>query len=219
MKAERKIAEVKMRRARAIQQLLYFDECRSDPSVPQWTRISKTDRRTYAMADAHYTRKKPGAPSWTRPGYNHVLWSQYPAGQALWCWWRPKWEDGRPGTERFDRLRCLECTLFRRTGVTPLASDLIRAAVAALDSPDARSDLHLDAAGHIPILITGVNSQLTSRGRSASSRPGQCYIHAGWSVLDKTSHAADTWLCLQWENVMAIGKPVERMASHDHDQD
>ncbi len=172
-----------------------------------WRRITKGDVRGREMADRHYTRQTPGAASWTRPGYNFVMLAEFDAGRALWCWWRPKWEDGRPGTERKDGLRCLECTMFRREGQTPLASALIEAAVAALPTDEARRDLHLDAAGSITDgLITGIGSEATSKRRGKRSRPGECYRQAGWIEIDKRGGRADVWLWHPWPaSVDAMG--------------
>lgn len=165
-----------------------------------WKRITKGDVRGRELADAHYTRQSPGHPMWTRPGYNFVLLAEYPAGAALWCWWRPKWEDGREGTKRKDGLHVLECTMFRRVGETDLASDLIRAAVRALCTPEAISDLHLRAAGRIDHLLTGVSAKKTRKGRAQNSPPGACFRHAGWRPYAKQTKRADTWLQMPWDN-------------------
>jgi len=174
-----------------------------------WARITKGDSRGRELADRHYTRQTPGNPRWTRPGYNHVLFAEFGGGLALWCWWRPKWEDGRPGTSRKDGLRALECTMFRREGRTPVASELIRAAVAALDTEAAARDLHLSAAGAIEMLLTGVNARATRRRRGRRSRPGECYLRAGWRVLPgKKSARADVWLYLPWGNPLDTAREV-----------
>ena len=165
-----------------------------------WARVHKGDMRTRLLADGHYTRQHPGAAMWTRPGYNYVLLAEFESGSALWCWWRPKWEDGRPGTQRKDRLRVLECTIFRRIGKTPLASDLIRLAVDALNTQSAVDDLHLPAAGPISQLITGVSSKKTARRRSRRSLPGKCFREAGWHEIEKSTKRADVWLALPWTN-------------------
>lgn len=163
-----------------------------------WFRIHKGDVRARALADEHYTRQTPGAPMWTRPGYNFVMLAEYPSGSALWCWWRPKWEDGRPGTQRKDRLRVVECTMFRRVGETDRASELIRLAVLALRSGAAAEDLHLDNAGPIDGLLTGVSSTKTTGGRSPWHQPGWCYRKAGWVEIDKRTRRADVWLFTPW---------------------
>jgi hypothetical protein len=169
-----------------------------------WIRVHKGDVRARELADRHYTRQHPGHPMWTRPGYNYVLLAEYQYGRAVFCWWRPKWEDGRLGTKRRDGLRVVECTIFRREGITPRSSDLIRSAVDSLSTEDAMKDLHLDAAGSISHLITGVNSAATKRGRSRLSAPGTCFRNAGWTEFTKRSGKADTWLSLPWENSASL---------------
>lgn len=163
-----------------------------------WQVTHKGDSRGRALADAHYTRQTPGASMWTRPGYNFVLYHETKSGgRAVFVWWRPKWEDGRPGTSRKDGLRVLECTIFRREGDTALASDLITAAVSALSTEDAESALRLSSAGRIDGLITGVGSGATARGRSSRSKPGACFRHAGWIPMPKRvtkRSRADVWL-------------------------
>lgn len=163
-----------------------------------WERVHKGDDRARRLADDHYTRQSPGHPMWTRPGYNHVLFCE--TGPAVFCWWRPKWEHGTPGTSRKDGLRVIECTMFRRVGDAPVASVLILAAVVALSSADAAKDLRLDTAGPIDMLITGVNGPKTRRGRSPHHKPGRCYRAAGWRELDKSTRRAPTWLWFPWSN-------------------
>lgn len=168
-------------------------------SLP-WVSTTKGDPRCRAMADRHYTRQTVGHPQWTRPGYSAVLHAQTAHGEGLFVWWRPKWEDGRPGTERKDRLRALECTHFRREGSgpngggLPVSSELIRAAVAALATQPVRLALHLQNAGPIDDgLITGVGSAKTTTLRSLRSPPGACFMHAGWERMEKSGSLADVW--------------------------
>lgn len=159
-----------------------------------WRRVPKGDVRCRRLADSHYTRQSPGHPLWTRPGYTHVLYASDQQGEAVWCWWRPKWE---AGIERGDKLRCIECTMFRREGLGVRSSDLVRAAVAALDTGQARVDLALDASGPVRDgLITGIGSRATSRGRSKRSLPGACFRAAGWVDFLHAPGRADVWLQL-----------------------
>ena len=172
----------------------------SHPLCRPWARIHKGDMRARLLADDHYTRQHKGHPMWTRPGYNFALFAEYAKGSAVFCWWRPKWEDGRSGTQRKDNLRVLECTIFRRVGITDLASNLIKSAVASLNTLDACHDLHLTEAGIIDTVITGVSSSKTKRGRSKNSLPGKCFRDAGFCELNKRAGKADIWLKHPWEN-------------------
>lgn len=165
-----------------------------------WIQTIKSDVRCRRLVDRHYTRQSPGNPKWTRPGYNAVLYAVSEMSEACWCWWRPKWEDGRPGTGRKDGLHVLECTMFRREGspwyiegALPRSSDLIRAACGALSDDQVISALHLHEV-QIDGLITGVFIEKTAAGRSPRSEPGACYLAAGWKKFDKRSGKADLWL-------------------------
>ena len=173
-----------------------------------WVVVTKADSRARAMADRHYTRQHPGHSQWTRPGYSAVLIASAPLGQALFVWWRPKWEHGTPGTDRKDHLRCLECTHFRREGspaqeaereVLPKASTLILEAVEMLTHPDVRAELHIDTAGEIRDgLITGVGTTATASRRSKHAEPGRCFQMAGWQRMEKCTRRASVWWQFQW---------------------
>jgi hypothetical protein len=156
----------------------------------RWHITTKADVRPRLLADRHYSRQTPGHPMWTRPGYNQILYAEQRNGRAAaFCWWRPKWESGIPGTQRKDGLRAIECTLFRNE-TRFRSSDLIRDAVDMLMEWSHARDVALPDG-----FITGVNSKATAAGRSAESRPGQCFISAGWEPMEKRgSSRADTWL-------------------------
>ena len=84
-------------------------------------------------------------------------------------------------------------------GGLPVASDLIRAAVAALDLPGVRDALHMDAAGPIVDgLISGVGSAATASRRASTSPPGACFAHAGWERMERSGARADVWWRLPW---------------------
>jgi hypothetical protein len=155
-----------------------------------WEIVSKGDVRCRALADRHYSRQTPGHPMFTRPGYNMVLWCKGPKGEAVWVWFRPKWESGIKGTERKDKLRAVECTLFRNeSGI--LSSTLIQEACKLLLTWDKLTVDWPDGA------ITGIREDVTARYRSKRAHPGQCYIHAGWKPFEhNTSERATHWLRL-----------------------
>lgn len=157
-----------------------------------WERTHKGDARGRVLADNHYTRQSPGHPMWTRPGYNFVLYAEdLIDGRAVFVWWRPKWEAGQ---ERRDKLRAIECTIFRKEGCwTLIASELIKAAVWALWMPEAATDLNL-ACPHEYQLITGVSTAKTSRGRGKNSAAGKCFRSAGFREFEHRSGKADVWL-------------------------
>lgn len=149
-----------------------------------WEIVSKADPRCRELADRHYTRQSPGFRLFTRPGYNQVLFYSNEIGSAVWVWWRPKWEGG---IERKDRLRAIECTLFRNESGT-LSSDLIRLAVPML--------FYWNRFTYAPDgLITGIGIEQTKKRRSKHAAPGACYIHAGWTTFDHGGRGkAGAWL-------------------------
>jgi len=156
-----------------------------------WMAVKKGHERCRLMADRHYTRQSVGHPMWTRPGFNFCLYASDAHGEAVWCWWRPKWEAEQ---ERKDGLRVLECTIFRRERLAILSSELIHAAVRALGSQQAEAALRYPGMGPVDWLITGIGAEPTERGRSRRSLPGACYRHAGWEEFDHNPGRADVWL-------------------------
>lgn len=155
----------------------------------EWQVTNKADQRPRFLADRHYTRKAVGHPMWTRPGWNQILYLEQRNGRAaVFCWWRPKWEDGSPGTQRKDGLRCIECAIFRNE-TRFRSSDLIRKAVEKLREWEHARDVRWPDG-----LITGVSSEKTRGGRSAESLPGHCFRAAGWVPFVKKAGRADVWL-------------------------
>lgn len=143
-----------------------------------WYETDECDPRARALADRHYTRRRPGTPRFCRPGWNLVLWCE----GAVFVWWRPKWE---AGIERMDRLRAIECTLFRNE--TPhLSSEMIRDAVACV-----LNWTHAEPA----MLITAIGVPQTAARRSRQAGPGECFRRAGWEEYEHPNPRANrVWL-------------------------
>lgn len=157
----------------------------------RWIEIDKGDPRGRVLADRHYTRGSVGHPMWTRPGWNQCLYLEQKNGRsAVFVWWRPKWEAGLPGTERKDKLRCIECTIFRNE-TRFRSSDLIRDAVACLLSWEHAQDTAWEDG-----IITGVNTAKTVSGRAATSEAGKCFREAGFQPFSHPgkNKRADVWL-------------------------
>jgi hypothetical protein len=144
--------------------------------APVWQAANKGDSRLIALADKHYTRRKPGSIQCCRPGHNFVL--ALSDGTAAWVVWRPI-----PQLGRMDGLEAWECTFFRNEGAC-LSSDLVREA----------TELTYRAWGWPPRdgLITCVGISETARRRSKSHPPGWCFIAAGWRPLRERGGKA--WL-------------------------
>ena len=118
-----------------------------------------------------------------------MLYAEQANGRAaVFCWWRPKWESGIMGTERKDKLRAIECAIFRNQ-TRYRSSDLIHEAVQALLTWTHALDTEWPDG-----LITGIGSARTSAGRAVSSLPGHCFRMAGWTDFDHAKGLADVWL-------------------------
>lgn len=151
-----------------------------------WQLSNKADTRCIALADRHYSRQQPGTQSFTRPGFNMVLYYGDQKGEAVYVWWRPKFETGESFTQRFDGLECIECTIFRNES-SILSSVLIEEACQIVQT----WDRYLECRDG---LVTSVNSVKTTKQRSKSSPPGACFIHAGFKPIEHAVGAADVWL-------------------------
>jgi hypothetical protein len=135
-----------------------------------WELSTRAREDSRELADQHYNRQKPGTPQFVPPGSCLVLHSA--CGRALWVtsWpfaeythheWAGAWIN----------------SLFRNEGAG-LSSELIRQAVAATRA-------HY---GEPPALgmVTFVDARKTTARRSKQSRPGECYLHAGFRHVGRT---------------------------------
>ena len=139
-----------------------------------WWQSNRADKEALRLADRHYNRQKPGTPQFVPPGRCLVLKTQpceavwvtsWPFAQYVKHAWPGAWVN----------------SLFRREA-GPLASDLIREAVAATrwNWPE------------VPSLgmITFVDARKVHHKRD----PGRCYIKAGFKHV---GNAKDGKLCFQ----------------------
>ncbi len=133
-----------------------------------WLKTDKGDQDVRLLADAHYSRRKPGSKQFCRNGQNLVFIAK--DGMAAWITFRPT-----PGKAiRADKLDAWECALFRNVGPA-LSSSLIREAVL----------LTCSLWGELPPdgLITYVKPEAV-----LSKLPGYCFKRAGWR---RVGYAAD----------------------------
>jgi hypothetical protein len=166
-----------------------------------WIEVHKGHPIGRELADRHYSRQTPGAAMYTRPGFNQVLLYEDKKGAAVFVWWRPKWEDPRPGTDRKDGLRAIECTLFRNES-SVLSSEMIKAAAEEVIGWEHALDTEWPDG-----LITGVSSKATSKHRGRNNKPGHCFRMAGWiEISGKRTKRADTWLTFPMLRVLELSK-------------
>jgi hypothetical protein len=127
-----------------------------------WLRTGKSDPAALALADRHYSRRRPGSGQVGPPGRKVVLVTA--CGRALWLSHWPD-SDKSPSMDGLDAFRC---SIFRNEGAG-LSSELIVAAMILTEQawgapgPDG--------------WVTWVD---TTKVRSTN--PGYCFVCAGWDV-------------------------------------
>lgn len=132
-----------------------------------WRQVTRSDTRARRLADRHYSRQSVGAVDFTPPGRVFVLLGA--DDQAVWACCENL--DGG-GEYRF------RCTIFRREGTAPRASDLIRAATAITQDRWLRR-----WGGARAPLTTEIDCAAVRRKRD----PGRCFLRAGWRPTGHTS--------------------------------
>jgi hypothetical protein len=132
-----------------------------------WQVRSKNDFAANALADRHYSRRRPGSGQIGPPGRKLVLVT--PCERAVWLshWPYPHLA--------LDGLDCWRCSIFRNEGAG-LSSQLICAAM----------DLTAQLWAGRPAdgWVTWVDPGKVRRKRD----PGRCFLRAGWTVDQAWSH-------------------------------
>lgn len=140
----------------------------------QWEMSWRTDPRARALADRHYSRQTPGAEGFVPPGRCLVL-----VGLNRKAYWVTSW----PFAEyvKHEWAGAWVCSAFRNEGEGPLASELIRQALAVTmwNWPDPPC---VPATGGDVAMITFVDETKVRRKRT----PGRCFIKAGFRVVGMT---------------------------------
>ena len=159
---------------------------------PLWQQVSKRNKAAVALADRHYSRRKPGSPQFMPPGETVVLLSL--DERAVFGWWRPH---PASGIRAMNGLDGWTCTIFRNESDT-LSSLLILAAETFLLAKDCT----IGSDG----LITYVwDSKVTS------ANPGFCFKKSGWII---TGRSADNRKTLLQENVSEKDRQQARLIQH-----
>jgi hypothetical protein len=149
-----------------------------NPVETLWRPSHRFDPEVVPIADRHYNRQKIGSPQFVKPGRCIVLKigtrtqlrNRYTGG----AFWTTSW----PFAEyvKHEWAGAWECSAFRNEGAG-LSSDLIREAIAITRGVWEPPDLGM---------ITMVNEEKTLRGRSSRSKPGKCFLEAGFVHVGKT---------------------------------
>jgi hypothetical protein len=142
------------------------------PPFQLWEPATKFDLRANALADKHYSRRKPGSGQFMPPGETIILvgLDNYP---AVFGWWRPHPDSG---IQNWNGLNGWTCTIFRNEGDLR-SSDLIR------DAETAITDCGPDG------LLTYVWD-----ARVKSVNPGYCFKQAGWRAIGRSADNRKTLL-------------------------
>lgn len=131
-----------------------------------WHISNRADKLALPIADAHYSRQKPGTPQFVPPSRCLVLWCA--TGRAVWVssWPYPQYTHHAWAGAWVN-------TMFRRES-GPLASELIREAIAC-------SRWHWP---DIPELgmVTFIDRDKVRHKRDY----GRCYLRAGFQVCGET---------------------------------
>lgn len=141
-----------------------------------WTKVTKFDKRACAIADRHYSRRKPGSGQFMPPGQTLVLLSA--DEKAVWGWWRPHPDSGIMAMNGLDGWTC---TIFRTESKLWLASEMILSAERELLS----AELGLGPDG----LLTYVWDR-----KVHSENPGYCFKMAGWLRIGRSADGRKTLL-------------------------
>lgn len=131
-----------------------------------WQRRTRLDRAANALADRHYSRRRPGSGQVGPPGRKIVLVT--PEEDALWLTHWPL-----PGLG-MDGLDAWRCSIFRNEGPV-LSSELIRAAMVLT--------ARLWSGRPTDGWVTWVDTR-----KVRSSHPGFCFKRAGWWLDRSWSH-------------------------------
>ena len=150
-----------------------------DVLVAPWRRVTKFNPVAARLADAHYSRRKPGSPQFMPPGQTVILLTADET--AVFGWWRP---DPASGIRAMNGLDGWTCTIFRNTG-SALSSELILAAEQALVATG--RDCGPDG------LLTYVEDR-----KIRSVNPGYCFKVAGWRVAGRSADGRKTLLQKPW---------------------
>jgi hypothetical protein len=126
--------------------------------VGAWQVRTRLDRAANALADRHYSRRRPGSGQVGPPGRKLVLVS--PDETALWL---THWPYAELAMDGLDAWRC---SIFRNEGPV-LSSDLIRAAMDLTE--------RLWEGRPADGWVTWVDTR-----KVRSSNPGCCFLKAGW---------------------------------------
>lgn len=143
-----------------------------------WQRSHRFDKRAVALADRHYNRQKPGTPQFMPPGSCRVLVANnnkavfglsFPKAEFVKHAWPGAWI----------------CSIFRNEDAGPLASQMIRDALAIF-----QNDYELPAIGCVTFVDPKKVPGILCRGERVK---GFCFMRAGFRAVGETKGGLIAW--------------------------
>lgn len=143
-----------------------------------WERSHRFDPRARVIADRHYNRQKPGTPQFMPPGSCRVLVANN--NRAVFGLSFPK-----PEFVKHAWAGAWVCSIFRNEGAGPLASDMLRDALAVM-----QTEYDLPALGCVTFVDPKKVPGILVRGERVK---GFCFMKAGFRVVGETKGGLLAW--------------------------
>lgn len=146
-----------------------------------WTRSHRFDKPAVALADRHYNRQKPGTPQFMPPGSCRVLLSEnkkavfglsFPKAEYVQHAWAGAWI----------------CSIFRNEDAGPLASQMVRDAMAVM-----QTEYDVPALGCVTFVDPKKVPGIMERGERIK---GFCFHKAGFKLVGETKKGLLAWQLL-----------------------
>lgn len=146
-----------------------------------WQRSNRADPRARVIADRHYNRQKPGSPQFMPPGSCRVLVAgngravfglSFPKAEFVKHAWAGAWV----------------CSIFRNEDAGPLASDMIRDALAVM-----QTEYDVPPLGCVTFVDPRRVPGILVRGERVK---GFCFMRAGFRVAGETKGGLLAWQLL-----------------------
>lgn len=146
-----------------------------------WRRSHRFDPPAVALADRHYNRQKPGSPQFMPPGSCRVLLADN--AKAVFGLSFPK-----PEFVKHAWAGAWICSIFRNEGAGPLASQMIRDALAHMQTEYAVPQL-----GCVTFVDPRKVPGILERGERIK---GFCFHKAGFKAVGETKGGLIAWQLL-----------------------
>jgi hypothetical protein len=152
-----------------------------DVGVGIWRRSHRFDPPARMLADRHYNRQKPGSPQFMPPGSCRVLVANN--GKAVFGLSFPKAEFVKHAW-----AGAWVCSIFRNEDAGPLASKMIRDALAVM-----QTEYELPPLGCITFVDPRKVPGILVRGERVK---GFCFMRAGFEAVGETKGGLIAWQLL-----------------------